>query len=194
MAWLVLWAYHIKRLGESGNLLLLVAVITLLINPNLLRDDIGWQLSFLAVLGIIYVFPILENVADKYKISDKWRIRSIILVTLSVQATTLPVILSGFGVFSVYSPLANLLVLPVLPAVMVSIIISLFLSWLPGTLGLLIFIPAQIGLWYFNQVASLISSLPLSHLLIPEVSIIIFLIYYLIIFILTVWLRSRVVD
>ena len=154
----------------------------MLINPRLLRDDVGWQLSFLAVFGIIYIFPILEAGAEKFSLSDKWRIRSIVLVTFSVQITTLPIVIASFGIFSVYAPLANLLVLPLLPFVMIFILGALFLSWLPGFWGLIIFIPAQIGLWYFNQVAKQIASLPGSFVLIGDISVFILLFYYLFIF------------
>jgi len=61
MGFLVLWAMNLGRLNKLTNSLVLAAVVLLLINPKLLRDDIGFQLSFLAVLGIAYGYPILSN-------------------------------------------------------------------------------------------------------------------------------------
>ncbi len=57
MGFLVLWALNLGRLNKITNSLFLTAAILLFINPKLLRDDIGFQLSFLAVLGIIYFYP-----------------------------------------------------------------------------------------------------------------------------------------
>ena len=65
MGFLVLWALKIGRLNKITNSLVLSAVILLLINPRLLRDDIGFQLSFLAVLGIIFFCPIFEKFFQK---------------------------------------------------------------------------------------------------------------------------------
>lgn len=181
MAWLVLLAYHLRRLGDSGKLLLLAAGLTLLINPRLLRDDVGWQLSFLAVAAIIYIFPLLEALVEKKTgLKDKWKLRSIVLITVSVQIATLPILAHSFGSVSLYSPLANLLVLPLLPVVMVCLIAALALSWLPGPLSLILFGPAQIGLAYFKQVAVMINNLPFTVLSPPPVAVIYIILYYFI--------------
>ncbi|MFH1822070.1 MAG: ComEC family competence protein, partial [Patescibacteria group bacterium] len=61
MGFLVLWAMNLGRLNKLTNSLVLAAVVLLFINPKLLRDDIGFQLSFLAVLGISYFYPWLSK-------------------------------------------------------------------------------------------------------------------------------------
>lgn len=64
MGILLIWAMKNGRLANSQNAVLFSADAMLLFNPLLLRWDVGFQLSFLATLGIIYVYPILENVIE----------------------------------------------------------------------------------------------------------------------------------
>jgi competence protein ComEC len=61
MGGLVIWAMKEGRLANSENAILLAAGVMLAINPLLLRYDAGFQLSFLATLGIVYLSPLLEN-------------------------------------------------------------------------------------------------------------------------------------
>lgn len=117
MAALVLYAQKIGRLGNSVNALILAVAIMLLANPKLLLFDIGFQLSFMAVVGIIYVFPILKKYSEK--LPDTWHIKEMVLVTLSAQATTLPLIIFYFNKLSLISIIANVLILPILPAIMI---------------------------------------------------------------------------
>jgi len=61
MGTVLLWGMKNGRLGNSQNAIVFAAAVMLLINPLLLRWDIGFQLSFLATLGIVYFYPITEN-------------------------------------------------------------------------------------------------------------------------------------
>jgi competence protein ComEC len=80
----------------------------LLADPSLI-SDIGFQLSFLSTLGILYVKPILEK---------KPIISSEILTTIAAQIATLPVLLVNFGTYSLFSILVNGLVLWTVPILM----------------------------------------------------------------------------
>src|SRR3989339_902136 len=61
MGAMVGFAFLIGRIGKAMNVLLFTAFVLLMINPKLLRDDIGFQLSFLAISGIIIFYPIIEK-------------------------------------------------------------------------------------------------------------------------------------
>jgi competence protein ComEC len=65
MGFLVLLAMHLGRLNKLINSLVIAGAIMLMFNPKILRDDVGFQLSFLAVLGIIYIYPILKQKTEK---------------------------------------------------------------------------------------------------------------------------------
>jgi len=64
MGFLILLALNLGRLSHSVNSIVLAGTLILLFNPKLLPYDVGFQLSFAAVLGIIFIYPILNNVPE----------------------------------------------------------------------------------------------------------------------------------
>jgi len=119
MGFVALWALSSGRLNKSINTLLLAASILLLINPQLLLADVGFQLSFLAVAGIIFLGDYINNFLTSIKIPESFEIKSSLMMTLSAQSMVLPLIVYYFGNLSLIAPLANILVLPVLPFIMI---------------------------------------------------------------------------
>lgn len=116
MGILLIWAMKNGRLASSQNAVIFSAFVMLLANPLLLRYDVGFQLSFLATLGIVYFYPIINNIfAGKNKFFGLWEI---LLLTLSAQIFVLPVIIYKFHRLSLISPSANILVLPTIPMTM----------------------------------------------------------------------------
>jgi competence protein ComEC len=126
MGALVIWAMKEGRLANSQNAILLAAGVMLLVNPLLLRYDAGFQLSFLATLGIVYLSPLLENLVLKF-----WRaprifgggrtpklIQETVILTMSAMIFVLPVILNSFEKLSLVSPFANFVILPAIPYIM----------------------------------------------------------------------------
>lgn len=127
MGMLLLWAMKNGRLASSGNAIVFAGATMLLINPLLLRWDVGFQLSFLATIGIVALSPVWENYFIR-----KFRplgFLEIVFLTLSAQIFVVPVILSNFGSFSAISLLANALILPIVP-------ISMFFSFLTALVGI----------------------------------------------------------
>ncbi|MFH1890750.1 MAG: ComEC/Rec2 family competence protein [Candidatus Kuenenbacteria bacterium] len=119
MGFLMAYALKEGRLNRSINALLLAACVLLVINPKLLFFDMGFQLSFLAVSGIIYLSEYIDVFLEKIKIPKKFEIRSTLTMTLSAQVMVLPLVVYYFGNLSIMSPLSNILVLPLLPFVMI---------------------------------------------------------------------------
>lgn len=116
MGSLLLWAMKNGRLANARNAIIFSAGIMLLINPLLLRYDIGFQLSFLATIGIVYFSPFLESkMIKKHRAFGIWEI---LILTLSAQVFVLPIILYNFQNLSLISPLANVLILPIIPLTM----------------------------------------------------------------------------
>ncbi|MDD3487063.1 MAG: ComEC/Rec2 family competence protein [Candidatus Moranbacteria bacterium] len=116
MGSLVIWAMKEGRLANSQNAILAAAGVMLAFNPLLLRYDAGFQLSFLATLGIVYLSPAFEKYFEKAgKIS---LIKESLFLSIAAQIFVLPVILNSFENLSVISPLANLLILPAIPYIM----------------------------------------------------------------------------
>ena len=158
MAGILLLGQKIGRLSDSARLVVFAAAIMLIFNPLLLRYDVGFQLSFLAVLGIIYLKPIFDNWLGK--IIKKEQLNGfiqIITMTLAAQIATLPILIYNFGRISFISPLANVLIVPLLPFIM-----SLGLAFNIGTLiwsfvGKILIWPIYIGLTYVIRLTDYLS-------------------------------------
>lgn len=94
----------------------LTAVLTLLINPTLAIEDIGWQLSFLSLTGIVVLSPIIRLVLPKRtKI-----VSELLAITLAAQIATIPYLLYLFGGYSVVSVVANVALMPLIPLLMLA--------------------------------------------------------------------------
>lgn len=121
MGAVVLLGNYLGRRNKVANALILAAVLMLLFNPKILVYDLGFQLSFLATLGLVYLHPVLMKLT---KIENcKWKIVKLVagdylLTTLSAIIMTQPLILFQFGKLSLVAPLANILVLPLVPLAM----------------------------------------------------------------------------
>jgi len=163
MGFLVLWAMNLGRLNKLTNSLVLVAAVLLLINPRLLRDDIGFQLSFLAVLGIAYIFPIFKKWAGERK-GRVTTLLDIMGITISAQVFTLPIIALNFNQVSIIAPISNLLILWALPFLLVTILAGLALSLILPGLAWLFFLPSLLVLKYIMAVANWLAGLPLAYL------------------------------
>ncbi|HAM88796.1 MAG: internalization-related competence protein ComEC/Rec2 protein [Candidatus Falkowbacteria bacterium GW2011_GWC2_38_22] len=164
MGFCVLWALKLGRISKIFNSLLLSAVILLLINPLLLRDDIGFQLSFLAVFGIVYVLPYIKKYSEKIlgeKLANQKILKIIIDVfgiTLAAQVFTLPIIYYNFGSISLVAPLTNLLVLWVFPPLMIFLLLAMLVGWFFPSWLIVIFFPAKILLAYTLFVSHLLGA------------------------------------
>ncbi len=125
MGFLLLGAFNTGRQYSVVPALFFSALIMLSANPKILFWDVGFQLSFAATLGIIFfVPPGIERLAG---LADFFGAKQLLITTLSAIVATLPLTLLYFGRLSLVAPLANLLILPILPFIM----LFGFLSVLP---------------------------------------------------------------
>ncbi len=176
MAGLLLLAQKVGRLRSADRAVVLAATAMLAVSPLLLESDVGFQLSFLATLSIIYLKPILDKRTANWP--NPARLKDILTMTLAAQLGTLPVLIFHFGRLSLISPLANLLIVPFLPLMMMSGIILSFsgLIWL--ALAKAITWPVWLLLTYLVKVVDYLSSFPLAAYQFNNISWIILLGYY----------------
>jgi len=139
MGFLVLLALKIGRVSSAKNAFTFTAAMMLLINPLLLRYDVGFQLSFAAVAGIIFLWPILE--AWTQNLPNPAKIKSLFLVSLSAQILTFPLVAYHFGTVSAIAPLINLVIVPLIPAIMILGIAPLFLFLVPSMILRILWLP-----------------------------------------------------
>ena len=121
----------IFRAESSGlNNLSFAGFIMLLISPSMLFQ-VGFQLSFSAVAGILLLSPRLEEMLKKKSKNLPRALLSAISVTLSAQIATFPLIIIHFGSFPTYFLIGNLLILPLVSFAMRAGIIALIICWIP---------------------------------------------------------------
>ncbi len=143
VALLVLAAKYYGRSIRPGLLLALAAAATAAWNPWLLTRDLGWQLSFLAFAGIAVVAPVLETRLFR----NPGSIKKVAIESFSAQLITFPLIMLVFGRFSVIAPLANMLVLPLVPAAMGLSLVAGLSGWLWPVSATVLAWPA----WFITQ-------------------------------------------
>ncbi len=122
-----------KVMGEKYRVkhaLFFSATILLLCNPNTLFD-IGFQLSYLAVIGIVYFYPLMYKRILAIKSRPlRWGLSSI-AVTISAQILTLPIVIYQFNQLPIYFILSNLFVTAFAPILFLGGILLLVLSYIP---------------------------------------------------------------
>lgn len=160
MGSLGLIALNLGRIYAITNALALTAAIMLGINPKLLMFDVGFQLSFLSLMGLVYLSPLIEPLFAAIPKTPK----TYLVATLAAQILTLPVLLYNFDRLSLISPVANILVLPLVPIAMLSGFITGSLSLISPYLGA----PAAWLTWFLLasiiKVVDVLASLPFAAL------------------------------
>lgn len=191
MAVFLLFSEKIGRKNYASRAVIFAATFILLRNPLLLRFDVGFQLSFLAVIGIIYLSPFLEKWLKIVPREKFLNLRTILAMTLSAQIFTLPILIYNFGTISLLAPITNILILPFIPF----IIGWGFLFALTGTifpfLGWFLSLPCWLILTYVVKIVNWFSQLPFSSINFKDVSWVWLVICYLFLFLILVVYRQR---
>lgn len=177
-----LLAMSVKVAGRKLAPLKLILISTtgiVLFNPATLNFDLSFQLSLVATMSLIFFSGNFEIAGLK-----GWRdwVWEGVSLTLAAQVLTLPIIFFGFGKISLVSPLANLLVGPIIPILMIlgTILVGLNLFFpyltlvLSGAIGLLV----NLMLWVVETLAKL----PLSQVEFGKGEVWLALVYYLLVF------------
>lgn len=115
MLWLFVYARLYNKLKDSINLAGVAVIILLIIDPFYLYN-IGFQLSFGAVFTILLLIPkIQNNIPWRYRFGWRGMVVSTVTMSVVVQISLFPILVYYFGEFSIIGPIANTLVLPLLP-------------------------------------------------------------------------------
>ena len=189
MGILVLVALKAGRLSNVTNAIILTGCLMLLINPKILRADVGFQLSFLATLGIVYFSPILEKRLQG--IPNTLEMRNSLLMTISAQLAAVPIIVYNFERLSLIAPLANVLILPVIPLTMLA-------GFIPGLVGFvwlglakILAWPAWLFLTYEIKIAEWLAKVPFASIEVENLHWVWLLGYYLCLVIIFVFWRKK---
>ena len=170
MGGLFLLGQYFGRIGASSRLIVIAATLMLAHNPLLLKSDVGFQLSFLAMIGIIYLMPVFQDwltLTPKFLV---WgQLKSILSMTLSAQVFTLPILIYNFGYLSLVAPITNILIVPLLPFIMLLGFIFGLTGIIFQPLGWVLSWPAWGLLTYLTKIVDWFSGISLAHLTIENI-------------------------
>lgn len=155
---LVLVAQKEGRAYSMTNALAFAAAAMIFHNPYILRFDAGFQLSFLATIGLVYLSPHVERWVDRWRSklsfsapklslergrkekadgAEVCGLKKIFIETLSAQIMVLPLLIYLFGAVSLVSPVANIAVLVAVPYAMAAGFAAGLFGFLSSLLGTL---------------------------------------------------------
>ncbi len=176
MGILGLVALQAGRLNHARLAILWTAFFMLLWNPKYLWYDAGFQLSFLAVLGLTECGDVLTKRLQK--VPAALGIREGLAMTLSAQVFAVPWIISLFGTLSLISPVANILVAPFIPLSMLTGTLAILGSWIWFPLGQLFAYVTWLLLTSVIVICDWLASVPYASVTFPKTGKGIVLVYY----------------
>lgn len=157
MGSLVISARQLGRPQQIGGVLLLTASIMALHSPLSLLWDAGFQLSFLATIGLIYVSPKIERFFTW--VPEAFALRESVSSTLAAIIATQPLVLYQFERMSLVAPVVNVLVLWAIPLCMMLGFFAVMASACVAPLGTFVSWCAFLAMRYVTFVTELFAEL-----------------------------------
>lgn len=175
-----------NRRSSMVNMLAVSALLLLIYNPYLLMQ-VGFQLSYIAVLGIIFIYPQIRKLwmpSSRVTIFF-WDVTSI---SIAAQLATFPLSILYFHRFPPYFLVSNMMVIPAATLIVCVGIAFFSVSWISTTLAALLGTFLAIIIKTVNVVLAFIYHLPGSdlnniYLSVAQTWVLYFLIGFLFLFI-----------
>jgi len=156
---LVVVGKTMKRHPDILNILAASVIFLLVWQPSLLAD-LGFQLSYLAVAGIVLLYkPVYDFFVPGNGLLDK--IWSIVAISIAAQLVTLPLCLYYFHQFPNYFIITNIIVIPLSNLIIYTGILALALGNIPW-ISLLVAKALSLMVWFLNAFIHWMGSLPFS--------------------------------
>jgi competence protein ComEC len=199
MGGITLLAIYLGRQGAALNSLFLAGLIMTALDPNTLFD-VGFQLSFVATLGLIVYARSFADATQKLitRLFSNHLAKSIVevindavLVTLAAQVASLPLLVYYFRQFSWISIFVNPLVLPAQTGVMVFGLIALGIGLISIPLASIVAWLAWLFLAWTINVIHLFTLIPNGSIPLDYVSPIVPVLYYAALIFITWKVRTR---
>lgn len=146
-----------RREGNIYNTLSAAGLILLCYDPYMIMS-VGFQLSFLAVFGIVYITPKIYHLihVDQYLFNKMWEVTC---VSIAAQIATAPLVLLYFHQFPTYFFLSNLIVIPAAFAILISGLVLFAAHLVPYVRDVVGFVLEQLIYWT-NEFVYVIERLP----------------------------------
>ncbi|MDR3286827.1 MAG: ComEC family competence protein, partial [Prevotellaceae bacterium] len=155
----VLFGDAFGRKVNIYNSLAASALFLLIINPYNIFE-VGFQLSYCAVIAIVYFQPLLyKTIYIRNKILNY--IFALATVSITAQIGTSVISIFYFHVFPNYFIITNILIIPLVTVIMFTVAATLMLSWIP-VIGTLVGTFLDICVSAANEVTKHVEILPYS--------------------------------
>lgn len=123
-------ALHLGRPIRAWRVIAYAAMIMIIVNPLVVIYDLGFQLSFLATIGLMGLSKPLTTILQRWLRGGG--LTENLGTTLAAMIATEPLLLWRFGRLSLVAPIINVVVLPFIPIAMATGALSLLgLAWSP---------------------------------------------------------------
>lgn len=184
IAALALIAHREGRHYQMTNALAFAGAAMLMADPALLRFDVGFQLSFLATMGLVYLSPgierrfkqfadyvkkffgmrpvsaALKRNTDETTVHVFFTMKRVLIETLAAELAVLPLLLYLFGYLSLISPFANIASLMAVPYAMGAGFFTALAGFFSSTLGSVVGVASWLLLEYIMDAVRLFASFP----------------------------------
>lgn len=179
MAILMLIAELLYRKSDVYNNLAISALILLIINPYSLLD-IGFQLSYMGTIGIVFLH---DKIGSFIKINNKIvkYFFEMIVVTTCANLAIIPIMMFHFNTISLTFYFSNIIVGPILGIVVIIGFIMFFISLIFTPISRLIAIVLNLMLKFIIKIAEITANMPFSKITIITPSFFFIIVWYLII-------------
>lgn len=179
MAILMLIAELLYRKSDVYNNLAISALILLIMNPYSLLD-IGFQLSYMGTIGIVFLH---DKIGNFIKINNKIvkYFFEMIAVTTCANLAIIPIMMFHFNTISLTFYFSNIIVGPILGIVVIIGFIMFFISLIFTPISSLIAIVLNLMLKFIIKIAEITANMPFSKITIITPSFFFIIVWYLII-------------
>lgn len=156
----------LRRDVNTFNIIACSAFLLLCINPFMITE-VGFQLSYLAVIGIVGIYPMLY---ESYFVKNKWleKIWAVTCISIAAQLITFPLGLLYFHQFPNYFIVSNLVIIPISTLILYAGIVLLVFSKIPA-IGMIAGKILYFLLWLLKETVDYFENLPFA--IIDEISI-----------------------
>lgn len=159
------WSGRVYRADRALG----VAVVGMLVwDPYSLMFDPGFQLSFMATLGLMLLSPAVMPHIERLPVPKS--IQDILVATLCAQAAVLPLLLYSSGQLSLVALPANILVLSIMQQTMLLTLFAALAGMIMPMIAAIIGLPAYLLLGYIIAVARYLSHVPFATVQMPPFS------------------------
>ncbi len=181
MAFLFGLSLLLQRQVDSVHIVNISALILLLVNPIMLFD-IGAQLSFGAVYGIVFLLPkindlVLKKIRNRFLKPVLWSMAT----SLSAQVFVSPFLIQYFNQLPTLAVFSNLLIVPLAAVIIYLLFMMIIVSFISAHIVGFIAITVTKLIWILASIAGFFAHLPFSAVsvrLSPIFMVIFFFIFF----------------